>query len=149
MRVLMRLGLVVFLSCFLVGTLGCASITEMARGFMGFSVRSLEKARKDAISKNFNYDYFTVYTKSLDALKEIQSYIYTKNIRKHLIAIYISEQDTTPVGIFFKEIDKDNTQIEVSSPSTYARDLISAKLFSALEIKPTVSTLEEKSQETK
>jgi hypothetical protein len=43
------------------------------------------------------------------------------------------------VGIFFKEIDKENTQIEVFSPSCYARDLISAKLFSALSGNPIIA----------
>lgn len=149
MKVSMRLGLVVFLSCVLVGTLGCASIKEMTMGFMGISTRSLEKARKDAVSQNFKYDYFTAYTKTLDVLKEIKAYVYTKNIKKHSIAIYVSEEDTTPVGMFFKEIDKENTQIEVSSPSTYARDLISAKLFSALAGNTATPKLEEKTTESK
>jgi hypothetical protein len=50
-----------------------------------------------------------------------------------MIAIYVSETDTTPVGLFFKEIDKSNTQVEVSSPSTYAKELISEKVFKLLK----------------
>ena len=150
MKPLARLGIVIFLLCFLSGVWGCASIKEMAMGFMGISVRSLEKARKDAVSQNFNYDYLAAYTKTLDVLTKIKAYVYSKNIKKHLIAIYVSEDDTTPVGIFFKEIiDKGSTQIEVSSPSSYARDLISAKLFSALAGNPVTSKIEEKTTESK
>jgi hypothetical protein len=139
MKVLTRLGSLVFLGCFLLEMLGCASIKEMTRGLMGVSTRSLEKARKNAVSKNLNYDYSTAYTKTLDALKEMQAYIYRKNISKYMIAIYVSDKDTTPVGIFFKETGKDTTQIEVSSPSSYARDVISAKLFSALSGNPIIA----------
>jgi hypothetical protein len=117
---------------FVISTSGCAAITEGAKGVAGISTRALEEARKDAITKAFNYDYFTCYTKILDILKQIDAYIYTQDIKRHMIAIYVSEQDTTPVGLFFKEIDANNTQIEVSSPSTYAKELISTKIFSAL-----------------
>ncbi len=122
--------------------LGCATIIEGTKGFMGISTRSLEKARKDAIIKTFNYDYFTCYTKTLDILKSMQAYIYTQSIKKHMIAIYVSEQDTTPVGLFFKEIDATNTQVEVSSLSTYAKEFISGKVFSVLDKKITLEELE-------
>ncbi len=132
MKALTRLGLAVVLGCLVSATAGCASLKEMTRGFMGISTRSLEEARKDAVAKNFPYDYFTAYTKTLDALKTMHAYVYSKDISKYMIAIYVSESDTTPVGIFFKETGKDATQIEVSSPSSFARDMISAKLFSTL-----------------
>lgn len=149
MKALMRLGLVVFLSVFILQMLGCARIKETTKCFFGISTRSLEKARKDAVSKMFDYDYFTAYTKALDALGGMKAYIYAKNIKKHMIAIYVSEEDTTPVGIFFKEAGKDITQIEVSSPSSYARDAISAKLFAALAPKPAAAkTTAEKPEET-
>jgi len=112
---------------------GCAAITEGAKGLAGISTKSLEKARKDAIIKTFSYDYFSCYTKTLDSLKIIQAYIYTQDIKKHMIAIYVSEQDTTPVGLFFKELDVSNTQLEVSSPSTYAKELIANRVFPILE----------------
>ena len=109
---------------------------------MGVSTRALEKARKDAIIKTFNYDYSTCYTKTTDILKNMQAHIYTQSIKKHMIAIYISEEDTTPVGLFFKEIDTANTQVEVSSPSTYAKEFISGKVFSVLDKKITLEELE-------
>ena len=117
---------------FVISTIGCAAITEGAKGFSGVSTKALEEARKDAILKPFRYDYFTCYTKTLDILEKIGAYIYAQNIKKHRIAIYVSEADTTAVGLFFKEVDANNTQVEVSSPSTYAKELIAQKVFSAL-----------------
>ncbi|OGX14752.1 MAG: hypothetical protein A2166_05550 [Omnitrophica WOR_2 bacterium RBG_13_41_10] len=112
---------------------GCATITEGTKGFLGISTKELEKQRKNAIIKTFAYDYFTCFTKTSDILKSINAYIYKKDIKDKLIAIYVSSEDTTPVGIFFKEISASSTQIEVSSLSSPAKELIANKLFSALE----------------
>lgn len=120
--------------CFwlLIGLSGCASIKEGAKGFLGVSTKALEDTRKDAIKQTFKYDYDTCYNKTIEILKEIKAYIYAKDAQKNLIAVYVSEEDTTPVGLFFKKIDANNTQIEVSSLSTYAREQIATKVFSQL-----------------
>ena len=128
----------IFVICalsFAILTSGCASIKEALKGFAGVSTKELEAGRKSAIVKTFDCDYFTAFTKILDALKEMSAYIYTQDIKKHMIAIYVSQKDTTPVGIFFKEISAATTQVEVSSPSTFAKELISGKLFQALSPK--------------
>ena len=123
----------VFSLCLMVSLTGCGTIKETTKCIAGVSTKALEKGRKSAIKKAFNYDYFTCYTKTLEILKRLNAYIYTQDIKKQIIAIYVSQSDTTPVGFFFKEIDQNTTQIEVSSPSTYAKEYFSAKLFSALE----------------
>jgi len=112
---------------------GCARVKEATKCFMGTSTRCLEKGRKNAIVKTFNYDYFTTYTKALDTLKQAGSYIYAQDIKKRMIAFYVSSEDTTPVGIFFSEIDANNTKIEISSPSTSAKEEMSKKVFFGLE----------------
>ncbi|MFH1414070.1 MAG: hypothetical protein ABIG56_04420 [Candidatus Omnitrophota bacterium] len=112
---------------------GCAHIREGFRGFVGTSIKVLEEERKDALKSMFPYDYFTCYTKTLDILKKYDSYVYAEDIKKYMIALYVSRQDTTPVGLFFIEIDKNNTQIEISSPSKFARELISQRIYSELE----------------
>lgn len=142
MKRLRRCWIIALLGYCVVVLLGCATIIEGAKGFMGISTKALEKARKDAVIMTFNYDYFTCYTKTLDILKLMGAYIYVQNIKKHMIAIYVSEADTTPVGLFFKEIDAANTQVEVSSPSTYAKEFISGKLSSVLGKKMTLEELE-------
>jgi len=139
----------IFVICvlsFAVLTSGCASIKEKLKGFAGISTKELEKGRTSAIVKTFDYDYFTSFTKTLDALKNMGSYIYTRDIKKHMIAVYASESDTTPVGIFFKEISARSTQVEVSSPSTYEKEVFSQKLFQVLSEKS--PTAEEKKGET-
>jgi len=69
----------------------------------------------------------------LDILKRSGSHVYAGGVKKHMIAVYLSEQDTTPVGLFFSEMDKDDTLIEVSSPSTYAKEVVAEKVFTGLE----------------
>lgn len=117
--------------------ISCSTMKETVKGIAGTSTKVLEDGRVNAIAKNFNFDYFTSYTKSLDALKEMGAYIYKQSLKEHMIAVYVSKRDTTPVGIFFKEVGPNNTQVEVSSPSLTAKGLISARLFKSLTpIKP-------------
>ncbi|TRZ96278.1 hypothetical protein D4R78_01355 [bacterium] len=111
---------------------GCVTLKEAAKGVLGVSTKALEDNRKDAIKKTFNYDYNTCYSRAKEILKENKAYIYCEDPRRNLLAIYVSEKDTTAVGLFFKAIDQAHTQIEVSSGSTYAKELISDKLFKAL-----------------
>lgn len=129
---LRRYGFIALLVYCVIGLWGCAAIIEGVKGIAGVSTRSLEKGRKDAVIKSFNYDYFTCYTKTWDILKQIGAHVYAQDIKKHMIAIYVSQEDTTPVGIFFKEIDASHTQVEVSSPSTYAKELIAGKISNYL-----------------
>lgn len=112
---------------------GCATVKEGAKQVIGISTKELENSRKDAIVRDMRYDYFSAYTKTLDILKGLNFYIYEQNIKKHMIAIYISQADTTPVGMFFKELDADKTRIEFASPSTYAKEYVAAKVSSAFE----------------
>ena len=111
---------------------GCASLKEDFRKFLGVSTRPVEAARPLAIKETFKCDYITCYNQTLEALKDIHAYIYRKDKKNNLIAVYVSEEDTTPVGIFFKEIDANNTQIEVASPSSPAKEHVAARLFSKL-----------------
>ena len=120
----------VLLGYSVIALVGCATIKEAAKGLAGTSTKALEENRKSAIAKTFDYDYFSCYTKTMDILKKRSgACIYAQNIKRRMIALYVSEADTTAVGIFFKEIDKNKTQVEVSSASTYAKELIAAKVF--------------------
>ena len=126
--------ILIFAFCIL-NLFGCASLKEGTRGILGISTKILEDERPDAIKKTYNYDYNTCFKKVADFLKEKGSYIYTQDPGRELLALYVSEEDTTPVGVFFKEIDAQNTQVEISSPSTYAKELIAQRIAAALEIK--------------
>ena len=115
--------------CFLSG---CCGIKEACRGFLGVSTKILEDTRKDALKKDFSGDFEVIHQKIKNALKSEGAYIYRDDPLQHLIALYLSEKDTTPVGVFLTGIDKNNTRVEVSSPSTYAKELIAQVIFDSL-----------------
>ncbi len=125
--------LTVIIYSLLAGLSGCAGIKETAKCVAGLSTKVLKDNRKDAIRKTFSYDYKACYDKAREILIGEEAYIYAQDINKHMIALYVSKQDTTPVGVFFKEIGPMSTEIEVSSPSKYAKEFIAQKLFPALE----------------
>ena len=121
---------------------GCTTLEKGARELMGTSTRTVEETRQDAIKEIFRFDFNTCYEKSKEILKDINTYIYAQKKEEKLIAVFVTEVDTTPVGVFFKEIDANNTQVEVSSPSGYAKELIATKLFSRLTM--ALNPIEEK-----
>lgn len=111
---------------------GCAMIKDIPKGIVGVSTRELDRRRPDAIKRTYDCKYEDAFDMVLKALEEKGCYVYEKNLTKHLIAIYVSEQDTTPVGIYFNSSGH-ATEVEVSSPSTSAKELISEKIFSSFE----------------
>jgi hypothetical protein len=111
---------------------GCATIKDAPKGFAGLSTKALEDNRKQAITRAFNFDSDTCYKKTKEVLAELGAYIYAQDKKKNMIAFYLSGQDTTPVGVFFKKIDENVTQVEVSSSATHAREYIAPRLFSGL-----------------
>ena len=105
---------------------GCATVKEMGKGFIGVSTQVLDQKRKDALKKSFVLGYNDCYVKVKDILKlknsltpkdslnleDKESYIYTEDFKNKMIAIYFSSTDTTPVGIFFTEEDRDGWRRE-------------------------------------
>lgn len=112
---------------------GCSGLKEAVRGFAGLSTKVLEDTRKDAITKDFNTSFDTARITIKTALKDNHSYIYREDSSCNLIAVYASESDTTPVGVFLTSLDKDNTKVEISSPSTYGKEAIAKVVFDALK----------------
>ncbi|MBN2830781.1 MAG: hypothetical protein JXL82_00665 [Candidatus Omnitrophica bacterium] len=126
-------GIKLFLFCLILCSLtGCSGISEVVRGVAGVSTKVLEDKRKDAVVGDFSSDFDTARSKIKAALKENGSYIYREDLSSNLIAVYVSEKDTTPVGIFLTALDIDNTRVEVSSPSTYGKEVIAKVIFNAL-----------------
>ena len=126
-----RILVIILVSYCIIGLLGCACVKEGFRGFLGISTKELENARDKAIVKIVDYDYSSCYKIVEARLAEIGSYTYAK--RKDLIAVYISPTDTTPAGVFFKEIDKRKTQLEIATPAADTKEYLAEKIFSALE----------------
>jgi len=146
------------ISCLLVTILlGCATAKEMGKGFLGVSTKVLEDKRKDALKKSFALDYNGCYAKVKDILKQKdkESYIYAEDLKKKMIAIYVSAQDTTPVGIFFTEEAGARTLIEISSPSTYAKEEMASRIFTGIDTllnpkpKPNIQNQQEKKADVK
>ncbi len=112
---------------------GCASVKETAKGIMGVSTKELEKSRNNVVKEVFNCEYTVCYNETMGIIKEMGAYIYAVDVPKNMVAVYVSQTDTTAVGIFFKKIGAANTQIEVSSPSTYGKELIAKNIFTRLK----------------
>ena len=112
---------------------GCANLKEAAKSFAGVSTQALEDGRKKAVRKTFNYDYETCFSRVKEILQNRGAYIYAQDKAKGMIAIYVSEIDTTAVGVFLKPGGANHTEIEVSSSSTYAKETIAGQIFNALE----------------
>jgi hypothetical protein len=119
---------------------GCARVKEMGKGFIGVSTQVLEEGRKEALKKSFALDDNRCYLKVREILtqKDQETYIYAQDPKQKWIAIYLSLTDTTPVGIFFTEEAGGNTLIEISSPSTFAKEEMAKRIFSGIDelIKP-------------
>ena len=125
-----KLFLLFSIFCFLSG---CSGLKEAAKGFAGVSTKTLEEKREAAIKKDFSGDLVSMHDKIKDILKREGAYVYKDDLTRNLIALYISDTDTTPVGVFLTEIDKNNTRVEVSSPSTYGKEVISNIIFNSLD----------------
>jgi len=130
-----RLILPVIFCLLTAGLLGCAALKESGKGFMGISTKILEDTRKDALKKSFALGYNDCYLKVKNILSQSgkESVIYAEDHNKRMIAIYFSFTDTTPVGIFFTEEPGLNTLIEISSPSTYAKEEIANRIFNGMD----------------
>jgi len=128
---------ILLVTCFLplVTLLGCASMKEAAKGVAGVSTKVLEDGRKEAMTRRFAIDYDSCYKEVTDILNRTGCYIYAQDPKKGMIAVYISYEDTTPVGVFFKVVTDKSTQVEVSSPSTYGKESIAGRVFSGLDNK--------------
>ncbi|MFA4842250.1 MAG: hypothetical protein WC658_00210 [Candidatus Omnitrophota bacterium] len=120
---------------FIIFTSGCATVTEGAKGIAGLSTKALEEGRQDAVKNIYNYNQSECLGQIKQLLQNTGSYIYARS--KNMLAIYISEEDTTPVGIFFKDLGGNRTEIEVSSSSTYGKELISARIYGLFNPKKT------------
>ena len=107
----------------------CATPAEFFKGFFAVSTRELEKLKKDALVKVFDYDYKTCYDKTLAIVKKMpDTAIYVQN--KGLIAVYCVCLNNTPVGIFFEEVDPAHTRVLLSSASSRAKDWVASNVFS-------------------
>lgn len=107
---------------------GCAAVTETGKGLAGISTKVLEDNKGNAIRKTYPLDLAKCSEMVEGLLSDIKAYIYARSDEKRMLAFYVSERDTTPVGIFFVPQDNGSTEVLVSSPSRYAKEVIADKI---------------------
>jgi len=128
-KILMTLSVCILLS-------GCAAPGELLKEFLGVSTKELEEGRSDAAVKVFDYNYDTCYKKTEAVIKAMPKVsVYAQD--KGGIAFYYIDPNTTPVGVFFKEIDPAHTQVEISSPDAFAKEWVAKNVFSETVLKAT------------
>lgn len=137
---------------------GCTSMKEMTKGFLGVSTKVLEEGRAGAIKKTYGMGIKECKGKVDNALHAMGSYIYARDDAKGMIAFYvscadtasdISVSDTTPVGVFFSAGGDAHTSVEIDSPSTYAKEFMAENIFDYLEGKVTLEQLKGRMHEKK
>ncbi len=116
--------------------IGCARVSDSVKCVLGISTKVLEDNRSNAVVKEFPIEEKACYSKTEEALSVIGAYVYRKNAQ--MIAFYVSESDTTPVGIFFTPVSPALTKLEFSSPSTFAKEYIARRVSLRLEGKEDV-----------
>ncbi|MFH1578521.1 MAG: hypothetical protein ABIC18_05575, partial [Candidatus Omnitrophota bacterium] len=130
LRIFMATCGIILLHYCVLGLTGCAYLKEGCRQLLAISTRDIERSRDRAIVKVVDYDYDTCYG---IVKNKLAGRIYAE--RKDLIAIYIGSADTTPAGVFFTEIDKQRTQLEIVSPAKDTREYLADEVFSALSVR--------------
>ncbi len=116
---------------------GC-SPAELRKEILGMSMQDAKSAERK-YARTFNKDVSLCFAKSLDVLKQLNSYVLRADKKRNFIlACDFSNAvkfciDSTQVGILIKRQDADKTQIEVVSQNYHLAEFVSAKLFAALE----------------
>ncbi len=114
----------------------CTTPREMLKIAIGNSTRSIEQARPNSLTKVVGYDYGTCYVKTETLIKKIPNLsIYAKN--EDMIALYYTEVNVTPVGVFFTEMDPNHTRVEIASESPDAREYVAKSVFAGEVVKDT------------
>lgn len=107
----------------------CARPTEIFKAFFAVSTAELEDLRKNALVKVFDEDYPSCYERIKGIIKKMpDTSIYAE--KKGMIAVYCLSLNSTPVGIFFTEVEPSRTKVELSSASTPAKNWVASNVFS-------------------
>lgn len=111
---------------------GCAPL-EWARLF-GMGVRRFRRQGK-TYSKVYQQDFFSTYEEVTKGLKELKASFY-RGTRKEgfLIAInfagvFAQCNDSTEVAVFFTEMDKLKTRVEISSLNYSLAEFVASEIF--------------------
>ena len=107
---------------------GCVGPSEMCRGFAGISTEILKQGRGDAVTHTYAADAAAADVIVRGVVQKSGAYIYAEEQNPRLIACYVSETDTTPVGIFIVPQSAGSVEVMVASPSRYAKERMAAQV---------------------
>ncbi|MEA3485378.1 MAG: hypothetical protein U9R03_01580 [Candidatus Aerophobetes bacterium] len=114
---------------------------EVTKQIIGISTKSLEKEQPGGESKVFDCNYNFCYEETLEVLKEMGVYVFLENKKEHSIIamnfdkIFKKCINTTEVGIFFKEMENEQTKIDVTCANPNLVKFASEEIFSRLKKK--------------
>jgi len=126
---------------FLMASSGCSPIKETVKTVWGSSIRPLENARQEAVSKTYSCDFDSCYDEVLslsraaneDSEKGHFDVFQKDPVKGFIVIMGLNENiNTTEVGIFFEEVTSDIIKVEIASASTSAKEKISEIIFNHL-----------------
>lgn len=114
---------------------GCAQTAEFSRTIWGSSTRALEKARVNALVRNYNQPVSRCYDEVIKASEESKFHVFIDNKPKATIVLMgiTGAVNTTEVGVFFSELADGQTKVYISSLSSNAKRIVADKIFAHLD----------------
>ena len=115
---------------------GCSTVGEVSKTIWGSSTRVLEQERINALTKVYDKDYWTILKTAVTYLENKGYIVFKKDeVRGVLIVMGVpGAVNTTEVGVFFVELNDNQTRVELTSLSTNAKRLLSNSLFHGLDV---------------
>lgn len=109
---------------------------DFPKTFWGSSTRALEKARSNALTKTYDKGYWDCFRTALKIVKKKQLVVFKKDEVRGLMVIMgiPGAVNTTEVGVFFVELNDNQTRVEISSLSTIAKRLLAKTLFHEMDV---------------
>jgi hypothetical protein len=130
----MKIGITALM--LMIGLCGCADVRDIPKSIWGSSTRVLEDARKTALVKTYDKSYWDCYKAAAKVVQKKNYVLFNKDdVRGYMVIMGIpGSVDTTEVGVFFVEVNDQQTRIELSSLSTNAKRLLAKSLFHGMDI---------------
>ncbi len=142
-----RFFFVLFLFYSLFFSQGCSWLADMPRTLWGSSIRALENARLNALSRSYICSFDDCFDAVLSLGRNESMYVpYTKRkvfdvflkdrIRACIVVMGVKGNiDTTEVGIFFYPSGKNAIRVDVSSLSSIAKEKVADSVFKELDMR--------------
>lgn len=117
---------------------GCCSLKNLPDYIAGTYVNQPEEGTPGRYIKAVDLPYPASFERAEKALEEMGASIRYKNKKKHTILAWYFDKmydkciDTTKVGVYFKELSPEKTQIDVACGNYGLAEFVAAGLFEKL-----------------